>query len=377
MLDLFFKNKEIENAKQAVKKQPDNIIYQEILGDLYYKYNYIQDAINTYENILKQDENYQPVLMKVGKCYLDKKHFLKAFRTLKHLYNLNPSDNFAKEKLLALKDIEASLEIKIIILKELASIWDDDNDILELLAQNYLKDGQFTNCISSYEKLCEIDEKERYLRALCFVYQRLQNSEKAIVFLEKLLLKNCIKDDEIKNLASLYAKVGRLDEAKGVFELLAERNPKERGQLKNEISKILLQENNTDKAIDVSTEALKENEFDFQAKFIIAQAYIEKKEYKTALNFLQEFYFDPLPESEQKKVLDMFIDTTIKYSKELTEKKEYQEAIDILVPALRYRENEPQIYYQLAFISEQIKDFTSQKDYLKTAQEYERLKNNK
>ncbi len=71
----------------------------------------------------------------------------------------------------------------------------------------------------------------------------------------------------------------------------------------------------------------------------------------------------------------MFIDTTIKYSKELCEKKEYQEAIDILVPALRYRETEPSIYYQLAFISEQIKDFSSQKDYLKAAQEYEKLKN--
>ena len=375
MLDLFFGNKEINNAKLAVKKQPDNIIYQEILGDLYYKYNYVQDAINTYENILKKDEKYQPVLMKVSKCYLDKKHFLKAFRTLKHLYNLNPKDNFAKEKLLSLKDIEASLEIKIIILKELASIWNEDNDILELLAQNYLKDGQFTNCISAYEKLCESDEKERFFCFLCFVYQRLQYFEKAIVCLEKLLLKNCITDEEIKNLADLYAKVNRLDEAKGVFELLAQRHPKERGQLKNEISKILLREKNTDKAIDVSTEALKENEFDFQAKFIIAQAYIEKKEYKNAIDFLQEFYFDPLPETEQNKVLDMFIDTTVKYSKELCEKKEYQEAIDVLVPALRYRETEPSIYYQLAYISEQIKDFSSQKDYLKTAQEYEKLKN--
>ncbi len=312
--------------------------------------------------------------MKVSKCYLDKKHYLKAFRTLKYLYNLNPNDNFAKEKLLSLKDIDSSLEIKITILKELASIWAENTDILELLAQNYLKDGQFINSITAYEKLCEEDEKERFLRALCFTYQRLQQFEKAIICLEKLLLKNCITDEEIKNLASLYAKVGRLDEAKGVFEILAERNPKERGQLKNEISKILLQENNTDKAIDVSTEALQENEFDFQAKFIIAQAYIEKKEYKTALDFLQEFYFDPLPETEQNKVLDMFIDTTIKYSKELSEKKEYQEAIDVLVPALRYRETEPEIYYQLASISEQIKDFTSQKDYLKTAQEYEKLK---
>ena len=252
MIDLFFRNKEINTAKQAVKKQPDNLLYQEVLGDLYYKYNYLQDAITVYENILKKDDSYQPVLMKVSKCYLDKKHYLKAFRTLKHLYTINPLDNFAKEKLLSLKDADTSLEIKIIILKELVSIYKDDEDILELLAQNYLNDGQFTNSISVYEQLCERDEKERFLRALCYIYQKLQNFDKAIICLEKILLKGCITDEEIKTLAACYAKVDRLDEAKGVFEILAEKHPEDKANLKKEISKILLKEKDTDSAIIVS-----------------------------------------------------------------------------------------------------------------------------
>ena len=66
--------------------------------------------------------------------------------------------------------------------------------------------------------------------------------------------------------------------------------------------------------------------------------------------------------------IDKIISTCILYSQKLRKERNFPKAIDALTPALRYDDSNKDIYIELSKISEDIKDFSAAKEYMKIAE---------
>ena len=366
MLNKFFKNKQIENALVAVEKNPDNLLKLNILGDVYVQNNFFSEAINVYEKILRLDENYLPALKALGNCYLQKKEVLKAFRTLKFLCLKAPSDIEARELFLSLQDADCDIEAKVEILKGLVE-FDASLELKEKLAETFLKSGQFAQSIKSYENLFGIEQKPEYLIKLSELYQKLNKYELATNSLEQLMLTNDFSMDNAQTLAELYVKLKRFEEAKGLYEVLIENIPAKANYFKEKIADILLKEQNPDEVLEVTQEVINDDKYSVEAKFLQAKALLDKNDFVNAIEFLRDFYCDPIDKQTEKKIEEKIITASILYAQQLRQERKFVEAIDALILALRYDENNKNVYLELANISNDIKDFSSAKEYQKIA----------
>jgi len=368
MFKNILKNKEIETAEKVVEKNPNNILKLNILGELYAKHKFYKEAISILEKILRLDENYLPAIELLGKVYIKNKQYLKAYRTLLHLYKITNGDFKTRTILFSLKDSDCDIEAKIEIIKGLIEI-ESSIELKEKLASLYLESGQFVKSATLYEELLDIESKSGYLQQLSKIYIKLQKYSAASNCLEKLMQTENFSLDDAQILAGLYEKESRFEEAKGIYELLINSKPNNAEIFKEKIAKILMQENQIDKALEITNDVIADNKYSVEAKFIQADALIDKKEYENAIEFLREFHCDPIDNNTEKLIEKKIIETSIVYSKELRAEKKYTEAIDALMPALRYDENNKEIYVELARISTEIRDYSSAKEYMKIAEE--------
>ena len=96
---------------------------------------------------------------------------------------------------------------------------------------------------------------------------------------------------------------------------------------------------------------------------------IEKEDYKNAIEFLRDFYCDPVDKNTEKQIETKLINTIILQAQKLRKEKKFVDAIDALSLALRYDENNKNIFLELAQISQEIKDYNAAKEYMKIAEE--------
>ena len=368
MFKKLFKNQEIQTAIEAVKNNPDNILKLNMLGDIYLKNNFFDEAISTYERILRLDENFLPALNSLGKCYILKKQYLKAFRTLKFLYTHNPTDTKIKDILLSLQSADCDIEAKVEILKGLSEI-DNSVEIKEKLAEVFFLSGQFSKSANLLENLCSFEEKTNYLIKLCEIYKKLNKLEKVAETLEKLMLTEDFSISHAQLLAETYSQLKRFEEAIGVYEFLIENHPSKANIYKAQIAQIHLLEQNPDKVIEITQNVIEKDEYSIEAKFLQAEALLNKHLYQEAIDFLREFYYDPVDKKTEKQIEQKIIEASIKYAQTLRENKHFVEAIDALIPALRYDEKNKNIYIELARISSEIRDYAAAKEYMKIADE--------
>lgn len=368
MFENFFKNNKIEIALKTVDKDPNNIIKLNILADLYIEGNFINEAIKILEKILRLDEQYLPALDKLGRIYIRTKQFLKAYRTLKLLFELNPDDFRVKTLLFSLKDADCDIEAKVEILNGLVQI-ESNIELLEQFAQACLVCGQYTKSANLYETLVLKEEKIEYFLALVEIYYKLQKWAKTSQILEKLMLTEHFNITHSEILADVYKQEKRFEEAIGIYKFLIENNITKQELYKEQIAKIHLLEKNPDKAIETTKSIVETNEYSVEAKFLTIEAFLSKKEYKEAIEYLREFYFDPINKETENKIIDKIVEISVLYSQKLRDEKQYTEAIDALIPALRYDEKNRNIYLELARISTEIRDYSSAKEYMKIAEE--------
>ncbi|MDD3594666.1 MAG: CDC27 family protein [Candidatus Gastranaerophilales bacterium] len=369
MFKQFFTNREIKLAQKAVANQPENILKLDILGNLYLQNKQYKNAAEIFQNIIELDKTYLPAYLKLAQSLKGSFRYLYAFDTLLSLKELMPLDKQATELLFSLRDADTDLESKVTILEGLLKIEPGNQPLMEQLADTLLKNGEFTKSASMYEKLLAMEEKSQYAQQLALISEKQNNIPKAVELLEKLLLLGTIEKEFIKKLAHFYAVTERFEEAKSILGLLIESNPEEKQELLTKTAEIFILEKKYDEALEKCNEVIKENTFHSPAKFLMVKCYLEQKKYLESIDFLREFYYDPIDEKTEQTIVTMIIDACIAYCEELSLERKFDKAFDSLFEALKYNQSEPKIYMALAKLSDDIKDFDGAKEYRKIAEE--------
>ena len=224
--------------------------------------------------------------------------------------------------------------------------------------------------MTGYERrriLCE-DTVEGIFTGVYEIYEKIGKYSHAAIALERLMLTDEFDNFFAEKLANIYFKVKRFEESKGIYELLIQSNPQKSKFYNEELAKISLAQNNPEEALIATQNVINEDSFSIDAKFLQAQALIENENYEEAIAFLREFYCDPIDEKTEKKIINEIIKTCILFSQKLRKERNFAKAIDSLTPALRYDDTNKDIYIELSKISEDIKDFSAAKEYMKIAE---------
>lgn len=224
----------LEAMQKAVTYNPYNFEYQLALADLYRQTDHIEEAIQLYEHLLKEDPQNPELYLFLSELYLLEpsiQHINLAIEALNGLENnvgINELISMQKHQLYAAID---NKEKAVAEIEQLIAQFPTEAKYLVVLGDFYLSGQEEEKALSLYKQAAAIDpENPYYLLSMANYYDRQGKEEKAIGQIEKAL-NNPDLDIEVKlgvlgkYIQNLYKNNQNLEKGNLLFEKLIEQNP--------------------------------------------------------------------------------------------------------------------------------------------------------
>lgn len=289
------KSRAIEHYEQILMYDNGNINAVETLAKLYEEVQDFEKSIEMYQLILGAE--------------LDEARIVELRYTLADLY-------------LKTENIEKSFEMYETIHKN-----DEENlEVLILLADLAYKNKYWQDCLKYYKKIVSIvgDDFE-ILEKIAHLYVTLEDWDSAIEAFKKIL---SLEDNADVNylyhqneLCNAMIKAGRCKEAISLLKDLLTQNPKETS-----------------------------------FAFTLAQAYTIMGEFQIGVNLYNKL-LDELPPEQSEIIINYISNLICAWAQDLFRKGEYNQAFDKFFEALKYNEENDEVYFQLGRCNYQIKSF--------------------
>ena len=145
--------------------------------------------------------------------------------------------------------------------------------MLYSLARSYQELKNQDKAVIVYEQLTDIYGFDAdVLKRMFDIYFSKQNYEKCAETLSYMLKLDPYNSSLMFDLASMYSKLGREDDAKGIFERLASLNPTDK-QIQAEIVKIYFKKNEIEKGFEEFARVIGKNNLTFNEKSQLGELY--------------------------------------------------------------------------------------------------------
>ena len=337
---------ETDNEKMAIMHYeailtivPRDFETLEILAQYYMEHGPKGRAIDLYEKILSYDSgNFNAVEM-LAKLYEEMNNFQKAIK----MYELMLSAEVDENRITELKYNLAELYTKIFddvkafdVYNEIYKNDTENLEIIMILADLAYKNKYWQDCLKFYQKIISIvgDDFE-ILEKIAQIYVILEDWENAVLAYKKLL---SLEDKDSANF--LYHQ--------------------------NELCNAMLKNNQAQEALEILQELIIKNPKETSFTFTLAQAYSMTGEFQNGLKLYNQL-LDDLP-PEQGEVIVKYISNIISaWAQDLFAKGEYNQAFDKFFEALKYNEENDEIYYQLGKCNYYIKSMQDAISHFKRA----------
>ncbi len=302
---------------------------QEMLAKYYCENGPKSKAIGLYEQILMYDSGNINAVETLAKLYEETGNYEKAV----DMYQMLVDAEVDEAKLTELKYTLADLYVKIGNKEKAFEAYENINkddpqnlEILVLLADLAYQNKYWQECLQYYKKIISIvgDDFE-ILEKIAQLQVTLENWQDAIETYEKII---SLEDSESSNY--LYHQ--------------------------NELCNALIKNKQYTQAIEHLKDMLAQYPKETSFIFTLAQAYTTVGEFQTGINLYNKL-LDILP-SEQSEVIIKYISNLIcAWAEDLFKKGEYNQAFDKFFEALKYDEENDEVYYQLGICNYHIKSF--------------------
>jgi tetratricopeptide (TPR) repeat protein len=150
-------NKAIEEAKTAIKLNPQNSWYKALLAVLYKQTNNPNDAISVYKELTRDNFERIDFLYDLANLYSDVKKYddaIKTYNLIESNYGLNETISLEKERIYYLTGDKnkANNEIQKLIKSNPAEI-----RYLGMLAESYVNENEFEKAKETYQQMLSVD----------------------------------------------------------------------------------------------------------------------------------------------------------------------------------------------------------------------------
>ncbi|MBE7707689.1 MAG: tetratricopeptide repeat protein [Cyanobacteria bacterium SIG27] len=302
---------------------------QEILARYYSENGPKSRAIEHYEQILMYDSGNINAVETLAKLYEEIQEYEKSIE----MYQMILEAELDETRIVELRYILADLYLKINNTEKSFEIYekihhnDEENlEVLILLADLAYKNKYWQDCLKYYKKIIAIvgDDFE-ILEKIAHLYTTLEDWDSAIEAFKKIL---SLEDNSSANF--LYHQ--------------------------NELCNAMIKSGRCKEAISLLKDLLTQNPKETSFAFTLAQAYTIMGEFQIGVNLYNKL-LDELP-SEQSEIIIKYISNLIcAWAQDLFKKGEYNQAFDKFFEALKYNEENDEVYFQLGRCNYQIKSF--------------------
>lgn len=354
----------VENVSlEYLKTQPDAIEIREYLAKTFYARDKIYDAISAILQILERNKDNIAMHVLLAKCYKKINQTSKAVNEYKLILDLDPDNSIAIREL---ADIYLAQNQKISAIKMYKKFENFVDSNAELLKVKLILAGLHTDLEEyneAFEELFSIKEvypeDMEVNKKLIELYIKTKDFENATNLCKELLMS--IQDDNfslwlLQNLVNIYYALKNYDEALEYANSMLEHPFADKVSTKALIAKIYILKGEFNKGLDYLLILAENNPENVEIRKIIAQAYIDEKQYTNAVTTYKEI-LDLVPPREVALVHSDMSNLYIQWAMDLFEEGEYTECFKLFPLAIQYNESNPQIYFQLGKVNMHIKSY--------------------
>lgn len=308
---------------------PYDIKTQELLAQYYCENGPKSRAIELYEQIMLYDNGNVNAVETLAKLYEETFNYPKAIE----MYNLIIDSEIDEQRILELTYILADLYTKNGDLEKAFEEYkkinqsDSENlEILMILADLAYKNKYWKDCLKYYEKIISIVGDD---------FEMLEKIAKLQVILENW-------DDAIKT----YQKIISLESPESDNYLYHQ----------NELCAAMIKNKEANRAIDLLKDLIIQNPKETSFAFTLAQAYTITGEYQMGVSLYNKLMQD-LPLEQSEMIVKHISNLISLWAQDLFNKGEYNQAFNKFFEALKYNEENDEVYFELGKCNYYIKSF--------------------
>ena len=308
---------------------PYDVKTQELLAQYYCENGPKSRAIELYEQILMYDGGNVHAVETLSKLYEETQNYEKAIETYKMLIDAEIDEQRKIELEYTLADLYIKIGDNENAFNSYEIIHKSDPENLEImivLADLAYKNSYWQDCLKYYKKIISIvgDDFE-ILEKIAQIQVTLENWPEAV---------------------SAYKKIISLEDSDSVNYLYHQ----------NELCNAMLKNKQYDEAIDLLKDLLAQNPKETSFAFTLAQAYTMIGEFRIGVQLYNKLLEDLPP--EQSEIIIKYISNLIcAWAQDLFKKGDYNQAFDKFFEALKYNEENDEVYFELGRCNYHIKSF--------------------
>jgi tetratricopeptide (TPR) repeat protein len=232
LASVYFKQRDFSNAVTAYKKiielDPNSASAYLGLGDVQVRMQKPQEAAPNLEKALALDPEKKEALMFLGNAYQDAREWAKAADAYEKFLGSGPANAWMIYKSLADCRLEGGeFDKAAAAYGEASKAQPDDQSILYKQAQAFERGGKPESAETIYKKLAELSPKDaiNYYRGILSMYDKANNSPKAIEAAKKVVELNPKDELSHYNLGFIYQKMLKYPEAIAGYKKAIEVKP--------------------------------------------------------------------------------------------------------------------------------------------------------
>ncbi len=319
----------IAHYEAILAAAPFDIETQELLAQYYCENGPKTRAVELYEQILLFDKGSIIAAENLAKLYDETYNYQKSIEMYKLLLDAQVDENGVLELKYIIADLYSKtneFDKAFEAYKEIYSLDPENLEILILLADLAYKNKYWVDCLNYYKKIISIvgDDFE-ILEKIAQLHVTLANHKEAIETYTKIL---SLEDSQSPNY--LYHQ--------------------------NELCNEMLKEGLYKEAIDRLKDLLIKNPKETSFAFSLASAYTLIGDFSVGVNLYQKLLED-LPVDQSEIIIKYISNLICSWALDLFKKGEYNQAFDKFFEALKYNEENDEVYYQLGVCNYYIKSY--------------------
>lgn len=319
----------IEQAKIIIKHQPYNFDIQIFLANCYMETDKEMRAIEVFQEILEKDLSNVVAIKELAKIYL--------------------KTNQKKSAIAMYKKLEEFLESDYEKAKNKATV-----------AEIYIEFIDYEPAIKEYEQILEIyPEDINVKKRLIELYKFLSKHEKVIIKANELLWNH--SQDEIglwamQKLIETYKSMNNFEKALELANMIKAHSLSNKTEVESDIAKILLAEGNIDGSIELLIALIAQEPQNISFRKELAKAYHAKLDFNKTIDIYKQI-IELASTSEITQVHFEISDIYIDWAMYMFSKNENEQCFRYFEDAIKYYDQNPDIYYKLGNINMEIRNF--------------------
>ena len=215
----------ISFAARALVVDPEDYIYDFVIGTSYMKVKEFEKSIEPFERALVKSPDNIGIYNSLGTAYMATGHSEKALECYRKSLELEPDNPMAYYNIGSAYQIQQNHNEACEYLKKAVELDEEDESFKVAYAMSLVKTEQYEKAIDIYKKLLvHHPEKENYKYNLVTCYEAIGEIQTAITMLEGMVYLNQKFVLPAQKLANLYIKTNQLRKAKEIYDNILLKN---------------------------------------------------------------------------------------------------------------------------------------------------------